>query len=540
MSRMTVTIMDQQRALHGRPRQELAEWLVAALTAEPESIVELAAALQRFPATIRRDPFSNWLAGACDEPAEAGLCLIDLPGRLVVWQADEPLRAGRNGLQVQSRSTQLAAALSDDWQWLDSAEGWRERSQQRRAQRVPPQDVRPVLYERVLEHIAQQLLDAAEGRLQLDGSSLDREPVSADHGQHVADQIAEIHARWLLTPLDELRGRAPRDVLLEHLEHLDADLHERADQWSQQGQCPPGLDRESTAYRCGGFTTAEVVLYYRLVRRLVQTGWDAVFPVTADADNAATPDSNRISRQELVRLLRAAQQRWMQNTEHEGLCGESPARIIDLYRRRIPWTVSPDKAIIDHDCPLCRMAFEEHSGPLFWHLDASGFDADFAFSLYQTRDEYQEECRRMEEFHREMQQAQRDERVAALMADDDVPAHVAGSPDSNAIWKHSFSLMPEDSVESAESLLFGIGCHLAELITELKQAGTRARPHVDVLNRQFDNLMQTTRENSQALLRPVIERFCDELRTIAEQCPERSAQCLDLDEQLRRYQEVYE
>jgi len=40
-------------------------------------------------------------------------------------------------------------------------------------------------------------------------------------------------------------------------------------------------------------------------------------------------------------------------------------------------------------------------GPGFWHLDGSHMDDDFAFSFYRTREEWDEENQRREEFNHE-------------------------------------------------------------------------------------------------------------------------------------------
>src|SRR4029079_18230896 len=83
--------------------------------------------------------------------------------------------------------------------------------------------------------------------------------------------ITTIHARWLLTPRDDLRGQAPRDVLLARQEFIDFDLDTRSRQWSLQNEGPPCLAGDSFAYRFAGFGTHEWVLYYDLVRHLLHS-----------------------------------------------------------------------------------------------------------------------------------------------------------------------------------------------------------------------------------------------------------------------------
>ena len=49
------------------------------------------------------------------------------------------------------------------------------------------------------------------------------------------DLLTLIHAKWLVTPRDDLRGQSPREVLLAKRESIDFDLHSRELQWSRGG-----------------------------------------------------------------------------------------------------------------------------------------------------------------------------------------------------------------------------------------------------------------------------------------------------------------
>ena len=53
--------------------------------------------------------------------------------------------------------------------------------------------------------------------------------------------------------------------------------------------------------------------------------------------------------------------------------------------------------MIDPDCLCCQM-LDDMPGPVFWHLDGSGMDDEFAFDMYhRTREEWEEERRSEEE-----------------------------------------------------------------------------------------------------------------------------------------------
>lgn len=68
--------------------------------------------------------------------------------------------------------------------------------------------------------------------------------------------------------------------------------------------------------------------------------------------------------------------------------------------------MSAKESIIDEDCPLCLMS-EMFDTPGFWHLDGSHMDNRFEFSFFQTREEWEAEQRRWQEFNREFEREMR-------------------------------------------------------------------------------------------------------------------------------------
>ena len=143
--------------------------------------------------------------------------------------------------------------------------------------------------------------------------------------------------------------------------------------------------------------------------------------------------------------------------------------------------MSGREAMVDDDCPLCQM-LADSPGPMFWHLDGCNQDDDFPFSLHwRTRQEWEEEQRRHEEFNRKFDEECRCKRA---VMDSALPGSEPGGAPS--IWTRSFS-SPDASEEGPWIRLFGIGCHLAELATDLKDPpGTAA--FAESLGRSFGNL----------------------------------------------------
>lgn len=374
MSEVRLTIRDERRAMTGRVERELARAAVAALTAEPETIEELETAIGRFRRSLDADsPLQLLKAGDSDEPWDAGLVMIDLPSRVIVAATDDDsfVRAGAiEWLDDSARQrVKIPFWLPDDWLMVTSRETWGLTVAQRRAHRSPePPDTRAVLYGKVCEYLVHELRAA---RLRMD-----------------VDPVVDVHARWLLTPRDDLQGAAPRELLLERREEISHDIEARSWQWSVQGECPPTLPVESRAFRCGGYGSHEVSLYHDLVRYLTIEAWRGEKPV-GQRDVAVE-----------IAHLEGLRRDWLGTADWEDLHGLSPQQVIDMERSRRPWALTGEQMIIDHDCPMCRMLAEQSCGPTFVHLDPLNSDQHFAFSLCDSFEEWERERKEWEEFDR--------------------------------------------------------------------------------------------------------------------------------------------
>jgi hypothetical protein len=226
----------------------------------------------------------------------------------------------------------------------------------------------------------------------------------------------EIHARWLTTPRADLRGQAPRDVLLARREFVDLDLQSRELQWSLLLEAPPCLARESHAYRFGGFGMHENVMYYDLVRHLICRAIEFHRSGNSEEIKLGFPAAQDDLESQIVRLEQI-KQTWLE-TPGSDSGGRAPVNIIESERHRLPLAMPPSDMIIDDDCPLCVMSAQEAAAGIsigFEHFDGSHMDDDFAFSFFKTREEWQEEKRRMEEFDRDFDRRwqEREARIAA-------------------------------------------------------------------------------------------------------------------------------
>jgi hypothetical protein len=396
---LMVSIIDADRAVHDAMPAGMADTILAALAAEPETLEELQTAVARYDRHIVREGFLQALAeGVNEETWDAGVMIIDLPARLVVADTEPALyQPAPHGyalyvpdpppddwLQIpDDEVVWVRYELPGDWRFVNSLAGWRELAAERRRDRGanPPFDARPILFGRpVVEFIARECLAA--------------------RGLDVEDSITEIHVRWLMTPRDDLRGQTPREVLLAKHEFMDADLQWRANQWSFSGEAPLELSRESAAYRFAAFGTHGNVVNFDLLQYLIKECLDRV----------NTREEAVVLEDEIARLERFKEE-WLENAAEYTY---SPARVLEQERRRIPFAVSAHDAVIDHDCPMCQMALDPLlDGPTFWHLDGSHMDLydNWVFSFHPTREAWEAERREWEEESRRFKERQEQRRA---------------------------------------------------------------------------------------------------------------------------------
>lgn len=532
MSEVRLTIREAGGDWSGTISGSSADCAIAALSADPITLAELEAACARFEKPMpNRRFFANLSAGFHDEPYDAGLVVIDLVARLVVVDStcSSPGPTGEicyhDGHCATDKS--LRYHLAEDWLFFGDRFLWQATAEQRRRERAanPVLDARRVFYgSPLLEFIARE--------------------VFAAHARHVTmeaeaqETIRVIHAAWLLAPRDDLGGQCPREVALARRDHLSWDLQNQADRWSLLGECPPGLDESSFAYRYGGFGTHELVLYYDLVRELLWTCWEQLARLKETQPTAGRPEAflvgdfltTEVSRLESVR------DDWLETPDPE-FRGRTPRSIIDRERARLPEGMSGHHAVVDPDCPCCQM-LADMPGPVFWYLDGCNMDDDFAFDIdHRTREEWETEQRKWEE-HRQRFNAEFAERQRL-----GVTKSGFGVENEPSVWSSSFSV--GDAADLPLGMrLFGMGCHLAELITDLRNdqsSSPRGQPLIDRLNRDFGNLRELL-QNSEpslaaSLIDPVIDRFMEALASVASTRPDLAAKCESLTNSLARFLE---
>ncbi len=441
MSEVKLNLVDAHTILSGTIHGSVADRCIAALSAEPETIIELEAALARYmkPDETGMGPFASFRTSPeiDSEPYDAGVMVIDLGGRVVSSESTYS-QPGPEGHVYYHDGTQLTDIpisyhLPDDWRFVNSIEAYRWSAERRRSERQanPPVDARAVLYG----------LPLIEFIFNAGGALLEKSRTFPQEGDEAREamqsEIVQVHANWLMTPRTDLRGRSPRDVMLEKQNLINLDMDSRCMQWSIQGEGPPCLPADSFAYRYGGFGTHEWVVYYDLVRCLLWTAVAARRSTNADESQLnVTADGSQPEQLPVdvvnsggkfldIPTLDRIKSDWL---EHGwgAYDGRTPAIIVENERRRLPITLSPAELIIDEDCDCCRMMAldaEMGGGPTFWHLDGCNMEEEFAFSTCLTREDWEAEIRQREEFNREFDRKmeEREQRVARSEIIEDEP-----------------------------------------------------------------------------------------------------------------------
>jgi hypothetical protein len=552
MSQIAMCLVDAETEWWGDPHASEVDVVLGALAAEPETLGELEAAMQRFARPGETIALEHWAGKQrnLEQGYDAGLCVVHLPARMIACQStySDASRAGAvwcGEREEDGRDVWAPYHLPEDWTFIDDVDHWRAHADALAKERLatPALDARPVLYDRVCEVIVDECRsvqnDASQEWTPPPGWRLKELAHRYTTGWHQIegeplprDVVAEIHARWLMSPRADLQGQTPREVLIAQRQFLSQDLEGRAQQWSSQGACPPPLHPETVAYHYAGFGTHEFLVYYDLLRELLWECWERQVARWEDDPRSDDPDAGRwvplkvaFDRDAEIAHLCAHRDRWLATPNVEDFGGEAPGEVIDRERRRIPATGSPHEYIIDDDCPLCQM-MADMPGPVFWHLDGCNNDDDFPFSwIHDTYEEWEEEQRQHEELARQYEERRRLREAGLLEEEEDDPFAAGG------IWQHSYAAPPMADTP-ASMRLFGIGSHLAELVEDLK-SDEQSACFVDRLNRCFGNLTEIIETRSGTLLEPSLGRLCDELGAASDLRPDLAAKCADLARQLR-------
>src|SRR6185503_11483380 len=138
MSEIKLYLLDSHTCISATVHGSVGDALVAALSAEPETVDELEAALSRFQKCTRipASSLSRYERCEIDEtPYDAGILLIDLAARMVSCESTYSLPGSRGTVDyhdgTQCTRFPIKYQLSDDWMFLRSIEEYQALCQER-------------------------------------------------------------------------------------------------------------------------------------------------------------------------------------------------------------------------------------------------------------------------------------------------------------------------------------------------------------------------------------------------------------------------
>jgi hypothetical protein len=148
-----------------------------------------------------------------------------------------------------------------------------------------------------------------------------------------------------------------------------------------------------------------------------------------------------------------------------------PGAIIVSERQRTPLT--GDFHILSDDCPICRMLAEDSEGtfgPMFRNFDGHHLELDdeFAFSLCETREEWEEEQERYRKMNEEFEAEQKRK------------AKEDASAEFDSAWQTSY--VADDAPLNAMTLAF----RLSEIVGDLQAAGGQ-KADIENVNEAFES-----------------------------------------------------
>lgn len=325
----------------------------------------------------------------------------------------------------------------------------------------------------------------------------------------------EVHRDWLMTPRDELDGAIPRDMLHGGIDWIDGLVHGqrlRCDAGGRIVAAPEDVD----GFECDPMGREEVVVYFDLCRELISASWDWC----GQEETRGRIEKGQDCTGDLVDFLTYCRDEFM-DTPHGSMGSATAGFIIECSRRRVPrgagvpiigMTESqPEMEMFDDDCPICQMMGEGGLGVAFTGLDGHHLELDeeFAFSLCETREEWEERQREFEEMSAEFDRKRKGREAAA---EDE-------SEDLGPTWSGQVS---DEPIPGDTDGHLGLAFMLAEIIAILE---SRDAPREDIhaINERFAEFRNCDPDE----LAKTGRRLADQLESLTNAYPDITSRVAD-------------
>ena len=495
MSEVRLVVQDENGAKWGDFHGSTVSRVVAALSAEPETIEELAVALQRFENNGTRLLSRGLNHGFRDDPWDAGIVMIDLPGLLLVNQSsyDEFQHSSSVSYHNGSSATRLQINyhLPLDWSIHPSIEQWPTHLESRSLRRTAlDRKPREFIYgDAMLDFFVERCFR----------SEALRKHVELKDPGNTYEICKQFHIEWLMTNQPALGDTSPRSYMLASLETIDADIWSRQEQWSLTGECPLPLAVNSFAHKHANLGSQEYFIYQYMIEFILEC---CVVRLPSFLKRPA-PSWDFVAER---KKIRKQVDDWMLQPLDD-FRGRTPRQLIDLERRRIPMTLTRQETIIDCDCPLCNL-MADMPGPSFWSLDGSGLPFEYAFSTFTSESEW-------ESFGF-------DGSFESFPMSADVQIRLGSGIPGGGSALTATKVAPNSALMS----LVSVGFSLSDLLSKIEDVDP-SRHLIQTLNRHFDNVRAVVLEygDNLSLVKPSIDQFEECLQDVKDAHPNLSVDC---------------
>jgi len=282
-------------------------------------------------------------------------------------------------------------------------------------------------------------------------------------------------------------------------------------------------------YETAPMGSEEMVVYFDLCRELIEAGWSWCSGEQTQPAWKQEPEFQSA----LVDFLRETKDEWMREP-FEG--GSPPSFIVECSRRRVPRGAGvpivgmtqqqSEQHVVDCDCPICEMMADGMFGVGFTGLDGHHLDLDneFAFSMYETREEWQSMLQEYDDFSASMERKR-----SIAQAAEEAQAETQGD-EFGSVWSGVGS---DEPIPGDSSGHLGFAFLLAEVVSILKN-NDAPKSTIRELNESFT--AYRTSDSSELL--EAARRLKNVLQALNDQHPELISKAADLqsriDEQLRK------
>ena len=304
----------------------------------------------------------------------------------------------------------------------------------------------------------------------------------------------QIHRDWLMTPREDLGGRIPRELLHGSVSWIDKLIEGQRHRF-HSGISFTGLPKDWDPSNIGPMGRAEMCMYFTLCRTLVTTGWAVLNEVREDRASLTRDEKTEL----LVADLESIRNGWMDSNYEDDV---APKVVIEYERRRVP---RGQGLVIDGfdepgamhqkdcDCPICDVMNEGLFGVGFisydgYHLE---MDNEFAFSIWETREEWEREKQSFDDEYDSHDFNASDDWLGDDSYDDEVDVEI--NDDLKPVWTgiQSRDEMPGGQLPGDSSGQLLMAFMLSELTGNLQ--GNNAPQHeIDTLNQEFKAMRKGT------------------------------------------------